>query len=205
MKNAIYCVNLKEFDKQNQCATSTAIRTHVHTHPRTQLNSCTGWLYIETGPRCHHFLTHWGRVTHICVSKLTIIGSDNGLSPGRRQAIIWTNDGILLIRTFRTHFSEIVSEIHTSSFKKMHFKMSSGKWRPSCLGLNVLKDTLYCCDPFQVRYKHLHFSVRFHEEGTNYFIIIAEDFLYLTMIKQARTTHSVNEHLRKTLLTLATD
>ena len=83
-------------------------------------------------------LTHWGRVTHICVSKLTIIGSDNGLSPGRRQAIIWTNDGILLIWTFRTHFNEIVSEIHTFSFKKMHFKMSSGKWRPSCLGLNVL-------------------------------------------------------------------
>ena len=37
-------------------------------------------------------LTHCGRVTHICVSKLTIIGSDNGSSPGRRQAIIWTND-----------------------------------------------------------------------------------------------------------------
>ena len=34
-------------------------------------------------------LTHWGRVTHICVGKLSIIGSDNGLSPGRRQAIIW--------------------------------------------------------------------------------------------------------------------
>ena len=75
----------------------------------------------------------------ICISKLTIIGSDNGLSPGLRQAIIWTNDGILLIRTFRTNFSEIVSEIHTFSLKKMHFKMSSGKWRPSCRGLNVLK------------------------------------------------------------------
>ena len=33
-------------------------------------------------------LTHWGRVTHICVRKLATIGSDNGLSPGRRQAII---------------------------------------------------------------------------------------------------------------------
>ena len=83
-------------------------------------------------------LTHWGRVTHICISKLIMIGSDNGLSLGRRQAIIWTNDGILLIRTFRTHFSELVSEIHTFPFKKMHFKMS-GKWRPSCRGLNVLK------------------------------------------------------------------
>ena len=46
-------------------------------------------------------LTHWGRVTHICIDKLTIISSDNGLSPGRRQAIIWTNAGILLIRTLR--------------------------------------------------------------------------------------------------------
>ena len=43
-------------------------------------------------------LTHWGRVTHICVGNLTIIGSDNGLSPGQRQAIIWINAGILLIR-----------------------------------------------------------------------------------------------------------
>ena len=89
-----------------------------------------------------NFLTHWGRVTHIGVSKLTIIGSDNGLSPGRRQAIIWTNDGILLIRTFQTYFSEIASDIHTFQFTKMHFKMSSGKWRPSCHGLNVLNDIL---------------------------------------------------------------
>ena len=83
-------------------------------------------------------LTHWGRVTHICVSKLSIIGSDNGLSPGRRQAIIWTNAGILLIRTLGTNFSEILNEIHAFSFKKMHLKMSSAKWRPFCLGLNVL-------------------------------------------------------------------
>ena len=84
-------------------------------------------------------LTHWGRVTHICVSKLTIIGSDNSLSPGRRQAIIWTNDGILLIGPLGTNFSEILSEIHTFSFKKMHLKTSSAKWRPFCFGLNVLK------------------------------------------------------------------
>ena len=77
-------------------------------------------------------------MTHICVSKLTYIGSDNGLSPGRRQAIIWTNAGILLIRTLGTNFSEILSEICAFSFKKMHLKMSSVKWRPFCLGLNVL-------------------------------------------------------------------
>ena len=49
--------------------------------------------------------------------KLTIIGSDNGLSPGRRQAIIWTNAGILLIRTLGTNFSEILTEIRAFSFK----------------------------------------------------------------------------------------
>ena len=51
------------------------------------------WLLIY----CVWCITHWGRVTHICVSKLTIIGSDNGLSPDRRQTIIWTNAGLLLI------------------------------------------------------------------------------------------------------------
>ena len=83
-------------------------------------------------------LTHWGRVTHICVGKLTIIGSNNGLSPGRRQAIIWTNAGILLIGPLRTNFSEILSEINSFIFKKMHLKMSSAKLRPFCFGLNVL-------------------------------------------------------------------
>ena len=61
-------------------------------------------------------LTHWGRVMHICISKITIIGPDNGSAP------IWTNAGILLIQTLGTKFSEILNEIHTFSFKKMHLK-----------------------------------------------------------------------------------
>ena len=84
------------------------------------------------------FLTHWGRVTHICVSKLIAIGSDNGLSPGRRQAIIWTNAGILSIGPLETNFSEILIEIIIVSFKKMRLKVSSAIRRPFCLGLNVL-------------------------------------------------------------------
>ena len=83
-------------------------------------------------------LTHWGRATHICVGKLTIIGSDNDLSPGRRQAIIWTNAGILLIEPLWTNFSESLIGIQIFSFTKMRMKMSSVKWRPFCLGLNVL-------------------------------------------------------------------
>ena len=77
-------------------------------------------------------------MTHICVSNLTIIGSDNGLSPDRRQAIICTNDGILLIGHLGTNFSENLIGIRTFSFYKMLLKMSSAKWRPFCLGLNVL-------------------------------------------------------------------
>ena len=77
-------------------------------------------------------------MTHICVVKMTIIGSDNGLSPGRRQAIIWTNAEILLIGPLETIFIEILIGIQTVLFKKMHLKMSSAKWRPFCLGLNVL-------------------------------------------------------------------
>ena len=83
-------------------------------------------------------LTHRGRVTHICVGKLTIIGSDNGLSPGQRQAIIWTNACILLIALLGTNFSEILIDILTFSYKKMRLKVSSAKWRPCCRGFNVL-------------------------------------------------------------------
>ena len=87
-------------------------------------------------------LTHWGRVTHICVSELTIIGSDNGLSPGRCQAIIWTNDDILLIGPLGTNFNEILFGIQTFLFnkKKNNLKLSPAKWRPFCLGINVLKE-----------------------------------------------------------------
>ena len=77
-------------------------------------------------------------MTHICVSKQAIIGSDNGLSPGRRQTIIWTNAGFLSIGPLRTYFNENLIKIQQFSLKKMHVKMSSAKWRPSCLGLNEL-------------------------------------------------------------------
>ena len=80
-------------------------------------------------------LTHWGRVTHICISKLTTIGLDNGLLPDWHQAIIWTNGGILLIRPLGTNFSEILIGILTFSFKKMRLKVSSAKWWLFCLSL----------------------------------------------------------------------
>ena len=83
-------------------------------------------------------LNHWSRVTHICVGKLTIIGSDNGLSPERRLANIWANAGILLIGPLGTNFSEILIEIQTFSLKKIHLKMSSAKCCSFPFGLMCL-------------------------------------------------------------------
>ena len=67
-------------------------------------------------------LTQWGRVMHICASKLISIGSDNGLSPGRQQSIIWNDVKILLTELLGTNFSGILIEIHTFSLKRNAFE-----------------------------------------------------------------------------------
>ena len=72
----------------------------------------------------HLKVTHWGGVTHKCVSELTNIGSDNGLSPGRRPAIIWTNVGILLIWPLGTN-----SVKYESKFIHFHIRKSTWKCR----------------------------------------------------------------------------
>ena len=64
---------------------------------------------------CVSTLIDWGRVTRICVGNLTIIVSDNCLSPGRRHAIIWTDAGILLIGPSKTDFNEII-HFHSRKF-----------------------------------------------------------------------------------------
>ena len=73
---------------------------------------------------------------------------------GRCQAIIWTNAGILSIRTLRTNVNEIEIEIHTFSFQKPNLKISSAKWWPFCLGLNMLTFTVYhgkvCCESINI-------------------------------------------------------
>ena len=94
------------------------------------------------------FLTHWGLVTQICVTKLTIIGSDNSLSPWRRRPIVWTNAGILLdpMNKLQWHFNRNSN----TWLKKMHLKMSSEKCRPLCLGLNVW------CRHFPISYTSSH-------------------------------------------------
>ena len=77
-------------------------------------------------------------MTHICGSKIIITGSDNDLSPGRRQAMIWTNAGILVIIPLGINFREDLIKINIFSFKKMHAKLSSAKWHLFRLGHNEL-------------------------------------------------------------------
>ena len=73
-------------------------------------------------------------MTHISVSKRTIIGSDNGLSPGRRQAIIWINVEILLIGNLNRNSYIFIQE---NASENVVWKMAA-----ICLGLNVLSK---CC------------------------------------------------------------
>ena len=84
-------------------------------------------------------------MAHISINKLTIIGSDIGFSPGRRHVIIWTNDGILWIGSFRTHFSEILIEIYIFSVQKMHFvrKLAAILSRPQCVknGVSIILES----------------------------------------------------------------
>ena len=124
-----------------------ALKSHPYNHHVTcyLLRPTMNVLHHDLSEKCRHFirssilaLTHWGRLTHICDGELTIIVSDNGLSPRRRHTIILTNAGILLIEPYVTNFSEILIETLTISFMKMSLKVSSAKWWPFSLGLNVL-------------------------------------------------------------------
>ena len=76
-------------------------------------------------------------MTHICVSKLTKIGSDTGLSPDRRHAIIWTNTGILLIGPLETNISEILIEIciffQENAFENVVRKLAASLSPPQCV------------------------------------------------------------------------
>ena len=65
-----------------------------------------------------------------CVS-ITI---DNGLSPVRHHAIIWTNAGFSSIGPLWTFFCKILIKMQNFSFIKMHLKMYSAKCRPFCPG-----------------------------------------------------------------------
>ena len=92
-------------------------------------------------------------MTHICISKITIIGSDYGLSPGLRQANIWRNVGILLIWPLGTKFSEILI-IDQSSYIFSQENAYAACGMPFCLSLNELK-----CPNSTVNSAHSHIVI----------------------------------------------
>ena len=133
--------------------------------------------------------THWGRVMHICISKLTIIGSDNGLSPGRHQAIIWTNAGLLLTGPLGTKYSEILIEIHTFSYQKLHLKMLSAKWQQFCHHLNVLRLKLPCYI-YPCSTKHCGRGMMFPEQLNVFYVkVTSSAILWLIIL------NSCNHHM----------
>ena len=71
------------------------------------------------------------------LSKLTIIGSDNGLSPGRHQAIIWPNAGILLICPLGKKLQWNLNKnsyifIQENAFENAVWKMAAIFSQPQC-------------------------------------------------------------------------
>ena len=101
----------------------------------TAFQNCYQFGIWNSRPR-QTMLTHWGRVAHICLNKLAMNGSDHGLLPDRRQAIIWTNAGIFLIVALITNKLQLKFNRNSYIFlqEKMHLKISSAKWRPCCPG-----------------------------------------------------------------------
>ena len=63
----------------------------------------------------------------MALDNLTIIGSGNGLSPTRRQAITWTNDDLSLIGPLGTNFGVILIKLqkifHGNIFEILVYKI----------------------------------------------------------------------------------
>ena len=81
-------------------------------------------------------------MTHIWVSKIIIIVSDNGLSPGRRRSIIWTNAGILLTGPLGTNFSENFNRnsnflIQENAPENIVCAIASILFRPQCVNHKI--------------------------------------------------------------------
>ena len=102
------------------------------------INTLRVYWHLKRWYKGFWYLNHWGQATHICASTLPLIDSSNGLTPGRRRVIIWTQAELLLIEPLGTNVSDILVDIYTFSSKKMLLKMSSWKLGPFCLGLQCI-------------------------------------------------------------------
>ena len=121
----------------------------------------------------------------------SIIGSDNCLSPGRCQAIIWIHVGILLIGPLGTNITEISIEMFTFSSKKMYLKMSSGKWRLSVRWINIKTSSYqyrksHCGDKTVVRSSYLHNGISYTGKMTSLYWfapLVSASMCYHVLVK----------------------
>ena len=106
----------------NFCEISIKISNFSFTKMQLKI-SCAKWRpccpgsdeLILKSPQCHTYASE----------NMVSTGADNGLASIRRQYIILSNVWLLSIRSLGTNFSEILIQIRTSSFMKMHLKISS--------------------------------------------------------------------------------
>ena len=114
--------------------------------------------------------THWVRVTYICVVHLTIIGSDNGLAPGRRQAIIGTNAGILLIGSFNRdkrqwNFNQnSCIFIQENALEKVVCKRMAILPRPQCFKSHS-QNRQFCLELNVLKHDHIVFSLQWRHNA----------------------------------------
>ena len=99
-----------DFPAQKPVTRSFDVFFDLRLNKRLSKQSWGWWFETLSCPLWRHCyvnrLNHWGRVTPVCFGNLTAISSDNGLSPARRQAIVWSNAGILLIGPLGTNLSQ---------------------------------------------------------------------------------------------------
>ena len=125
--NVTYLITAKNICTWNSNNTPVKSHTNLLLHYKLKENNILYnlwkplWNFMKLG---HAALIHCGQGVYICVSKLTIFGSDNGLLPGQCQAIICTSGGVWLIRPLWTKFNEILWEIHIFSLTEDWFTMN---------------------------------------------------------------------------------
>ena len=136
-------------------------------------------------------------MTHICVSDLTIIGSDNGLSPGRRQAIIRTNAGILLIRPLGTNFSENFNPnsnifIQVNAFENVVCEKAAILSRPQCVNELLSLLCLECNQLWIEKHKYVIVYCKFYRFTNKWYKIP-----FLTCLKQWFLPHYSHNSLKQ--------
>ena len=102
-------------------------------------------------------LINWGRVTHICVSKINHHWSREWFVAWSAPSHYLNQCWIIVHWNLKNKLQWNLNKICTFTFKKMHLKMSSVKWRPFCLGLNMLRTIIQRQQT--AKYNHVHISM----------------------------------------------